>query len=149
MTILKVSAGVQVAPSGPSISLASAFDVDSYTKYEFVLTESNETKTVNLGVLGDKVIFAVIKADFHDSDAMGKPTLTYTTQPTTPSDPKTAKTFALDAPHLYLGKGFGAALKSAGIDFSTLAFTFESSATFKSTTVEILIGCSADSTVAQ
>lgn len=134
MTTLKVSAGVQVASGGPAITLASAIGVESYTKIEFVLTKQANTKTITLGELGTAVQFVVIKADLNDSDAVVKPGLTYKAK---------TITFTLDAPHLYMGQGFVTALKAAGIDFSTLEFTFTlltdaqvTQATTEKTTVE-------------
>lgn len=114
MTTLKVSAGVQVASGGPAITLAAAIGIEAYTKIEFVLTDQAPTKAITLGKLGETIQFAVIKADLNDSDAVVKPALTY----------KAGKDFTLDAPHLYMGQGFVAALGSAGVDFSTLTFTF-------------------------
>jgi hypothetical protein len=114
MTTLKVSAGVQVSSSGPSISLATAIEVDAYTKIEFTLTKENNVKAFNLGILGDTIQFVVIKSDLNDSDAVVKPALTYTA----------GKAFTLDSPHLYMGQGFVQSLKDAGIDFTNLSFTF-------------------------
>jgi hypothetical protein len=147
MTTLKVSAGVQVASGGPTITLASAIEVESYTKIEFVLTDKAPTKTITLGQLGTTIQFLVIKADLNDSDAVVKPALTY-------KDAKGKGNFTLDAPHLYMGQGFGNALAAAGLDFSTLEFTFtpltqqqidaqtdkNAVANVKSVKVEILVG---------
>jgi hypothetical protein len=138
MTTLKVSAGVQVASGGPAITLAAAIGVEAYTKIEFVLTDKAPTKPITLGKLGETIQFVVIKADLNDSDAAVKPKLTYKDANTTK-----ANEFTLDAPHLYMGPGFVKALAGAGIDFSTLTFTFEPLSdpqATKSVKVEILVG---------
>ncbi|QZZ19505.1 hypothetical protein J5X98_19435 [Leptothermofonsia sichuanensis E412] len=116
MTALKFSAGIQVAPGGPAMSLATAIEIEAYTKIEFVLTDTApaNTKTLNLGVLGDTLKVVVIKSDLNDFDVDYKPALTYTA----------GKGFSLDAPHIYLGAGFVQSLAGAGIDFTNVTFTF-------------------------